>query len=167
MDRAQLSAAVYKKTGVALGSDDPAFALVELNRLGLREATEESAGKIAERLEPFPDRIRSSGAAVAGQVASQSALRVAEILTEARRTIAADTEQAQRRVAEHAAKLNERLSREVAAAVRAAEMISRAGGLLARWLLTAAVIGVLLFALGFVSGMAVGPQALLRVFGGG
>jgi len=167
MDKSRLAIVVYKRTGFPLEPDDPAFVLVELNRVALEDLLDEAARRLAERLEPFPERIRSSGAAVASQVASQAAQRVAEMLAESRHTIAAETEQAQRRIAEHAAKLSEPLAREVAAAVRAAEMISRAGTVRAQWVLAAAVIGVLLIALGFVGGLAAGPLATLRMFGGG
>jgi|SRR5580692_5226230 hypothetical protein len=165
MDRSQLSAVVYKKTGVALGPDDPAFALVELNRLALKEAIEETAGEIMERLNAFPERIRSSGKHLAAEVATQGMQRVVEMLAESRRTIAADTEQAQRRIADHIAKLSEPLFREVAAAVRAAQTLSRGGAVRARWLLAGAVIGVL----SFVYGVAFGAYAysLLRHGAGG
>ena len=165
MDRLQLSAAVYKRTGVALGPDDPAFALVELNRLALKEAIEETAGQIMERLNAFPERIRSSGSAVAAEVASQGRQRVVEMLAESRRTIAADTEQAQRRIADHTAKLNEPLVREVAAVVRAAQTFSRASAARSLWLLATVAMVIMSCVCGFVGGLAAGGHGLFRLTG--
>jgi len=116
MDRSRLSAAVYKKTGIVIDPDDPAFALVELDRL----VVEEAASRLAERLETLPERIQSSAKALAAEVGAQGVLRVVEMLGEARRTIASDTEQAQQRIAEQTAKASKGLAREAAEVVRAA-----------------------------------------------
>jgi hypothetical protein len=167
MDGSQLSAVVYKKTGVAVGPDDPAFALVELNRLALKEAIEETAGEIIEWLNGFPERIRSSGTALAAEVASQGVQRVVEMLAESRRTIAADTEEAQRRVSDHTAKLHEPLAREVAAVMRAAQTLSRGCAMRWRWLLAIAAVGILSCAYGFVGGLIAGVRNLLRLAVGG
>jgi hypothetical protein len=167
MDRLQLSAVVYKKTGVALGSDDPAFALVELNRLALKEAIEETAGQIMERLNAFPERIRASGSAVAAEVASQGMQRVVEMLAESRRTIAADTEQAQRRIADHTAKLNEPLAREVAAVMRAAQNFSRASAARSLWLVATVAMAIISCVCGFIGGLAAGAHNLFRLTGMG
>lgn len=167
MDKSQLSVAVYKKTGIALGSDDPAFAMVELSRLGLKEAIEESVGEMIDRLKEFPGEIRSSGAAVAAQISFQGAKSVSEMLPEVRRALAADAEQLQRRMADYAATLSEGLARQVAAATRAAQAVSRGGDLIWRWLLATAVSVALAYVLGFVSGQAAEPGALSRLFGGG
>jgi len=114
MDKSRLSVVVYKRTGFPLDEEDPAFVLVELNRVVLEELIDESAGRIAERLDTLPERIRSSGTAFAAEVSSQGMQRVTEMLAESRRTIAANTEQAQRRIADHIGKLSEPLFREVA-----------------------------------------------------
>ncbi|HUD24207.1 MAG TPA: hypothetical protein VMQ45_00855 [Burkholderiaceae bacterium] len=109
MDKSRLALVVYKRTGFPLEEEDPAFALVELNRVALEELIDESAARIAERLDTLPERIRSSGNHLAAELATQGMQRVVEMLAESRRTIAADTEQAQRRIADHTAKLNEPL----------------------------------------------------------
>lgn len=167
MNKSKLSVIVYERTGFPLEPDDPAFVLVELNRVALEDLLDEGVKRVAERLDSFPERIAASGAAVAAKVSSQGAQSVSQMLTEARRSLAADTEQAQRRVAEHAATLSEPLSRQVAAAVRAAQAVSRAGSLLWRWLFATAAFGAVLFGVGFVSGQAAGPDALYRLISGG
>jgi hypothetical protein len=167
MDKSRLSAVVYKRTGFPLDPDDPAFALVELNRLVLEQHIDEAATHIAERLEALPDRIRSSGTSVAAEVASQGMQRVVEMLAESRRTIAADTEQAQHRIVERTAKLGEPLARQVAAVVSAAQTFSRAGAARAQWPLATAAIGALSCASGFIAGLVVGTLGLFRLGGGG
>src|SRR5260221_8830238 len=141
MDKSRLSVIVYKRTGFPLDEEDPAFVLVELNRVVLEELIDESAGRIAERLDTLPERIRSSGIALAAEVSSQGMQRVTEMLAESRRTIAADTEQAQRRIADHIGKLSEPLFPEVAAAVRAAQTLSGGGAVAPRGLLAGPVSG--------------------------
>jgi hypothetical protein len=161
MDVAQLSAALYKKTGVALGPGDPAFALVELNRLIFDQAIEKAGDRLEERLNTLPDRIRSSSTALAAEVGSQGAQRVVEMLAESRRTIASDAEQAQRRIAEHTAKLSEPLTRQVAQVARAAQTLARAGTVRAGWLLATAAIGLASCTCGFMSGQVAAAHGLL------
>src|SRR6266404_2321962 len=86
MDRSRLSAAVYKRTGIVIDPGDPAFAVVEPNRLVI----EEVASRVAERLETLSERIQSSAKALATEVAHQGVQRVVETLREARQTIASD-----------------------------------------------------------------------------
>src|SRR6266576_1799499 len=83
MNRSRLSAAVYKRTGIVIDPGDPAFAVVEPNRLVI----EEVASRVAERLETLPERIQSSAKALATEVAHQGVQRVVETLREARQTI--------------------------------------------------------------------------------
>jgi hypothetical protein len=147
MDRSRLSAAVYKKTGIVIDPDDPAFAVVELNRLVI----EEVAGRLAERVETLPERIQERGKALAIEVGVQGVQRVSEVLGEARRTIASHTEQAQQRIAEQTAKASKDLAREVAEVVRAAQSLGRGGAARARWLLIGAVIGAACCTVGFVA----------------
>jgi len=147
MDRSRFSAAVYKKTGIVIDPDDPAFAVVELNRLVI----EEVAGRLAERLEALPERIQERGKALAIEVGVQGVQRVSEVLGEARRTIASHTEQAQQRIAEQTAKAGKDLAREVAEVVRAAQSLGRGGAARARWLLIGAVIGAACCTVGFVA----------------
>ena len=151
MDKTRLAAAVYKRTGYPLEPTDSAFALVELNRVALEELIAEAAGRLVERLDTLPERIQSSGASVAAEVATQGLQRVVEMLTESRRTIASDTEQAQRRIAEQTGKASKDLSRQVAEVVRAAQSLSRGAAARARWLLAGAVIGAACCAVGFVT----------------
>jgi len=113
--------AIYKKMGIALGPDDPAFALVEMNRVVLEEMIEDAVARLANQLNALPERIQSCSSAVASELASQGVQRVVEMLVGARRTIAADAEQAQQRFAEQTAKAGKALDRQVVTIVRATE----------------------------------------------
>jgi hypothetical protein len=151
MDKSRLSVVVYQRTGLALDPDDPAFALVELNRAVLEELIEQAAGQIAQRLDPFPERIRASGSAVAAEVASQGMKRVVEMLGEARRTVAADTELAQRRIAEQAEKMNKDFVRQVAPVTAAAQKLSQGAGVRVRWFVVGALVELVVSAGAFVA----------------
>jgi hypothetical protein len=159
MDRSRLSATVYKKTGIVIDPDDPAFALVELDRL----VVEEAASRLAERLETLPERIQSSARALAAEVGAQGVQRVVEMLAEARRTIASDTEQAQHQIAEQTARASKDLAREVAEVVRAAQSLGRGGAARARWLLIGAVIGAACCTVGFVAAEIVTASNVVHV----
>jgi hypothetical protein len=60
MGRSRLSAAVYEKAGIVIDPDDPAFAVVELNRDGPRPGkrgqhwVSQSAGKAGRPPAGFP-----------------------------------------------------------------------------------------------------------------
>ena len=129
MDKSRLSVVVYQRTGFALDPGDPAFALVELNRAVLEELIEQAAG----------------------QVASQGMQRVVEMLGESRRTIAADTAQAQRRIAEQAERVNRDLGRQVAQVAHAAQNLSRGAAVRARWFVAGAVVGLIVSTGAFVA----------------
>ena len=161
MDKARLSSLVYKRTGIALDPQDPAFAMVELTRVVLEELLDESARRLAEPLETFPERIRANGTSLAAEVASQGVQRVVEMLAESRRTLATDTEQAQRRIADHIANMSEPLARQVAEAVRAAKTLPRAGIARTAWLLAGAAIGLISCTCGFVGGQAAAAYGLV------
>jgi len=151
MDKSRLSVVVYQRTRFALDPGDPAFGMVELTRVVLEELIEESAGRIAERLDTLPERIHSSGKALAAEVASQGMQRVVEMLGESRRTIAADTEQAQRRIAEQAERVNMDLGRQVAQVAHAAQNLSRGAAVRARWFVAGAVVGLIVSTGAFVA----------------
>lgn len=159
MDRSRLSAAVYKKTGIVIDPDDPAFAVVELNRMVI----EEVADRLAERLGALPERIQERGKALAIEVGVQGVQRVTEVLGEARRTIASHTEQAQQRIAEQTAKASKDLAREVSEVVRAAQSLGRGGAARARWLLIGAVIGAACCTVGFVAAEIVTASNVVHV----
>jgi hypothetical protein len=159
MDRSRLSAAVYKKTGIVIDPDDPAFAVVELNRLVI----EEVAVRLAERLETLPERIQERGKALAIEVGVQGVQRVSEVLGEARRTIASHTEQAKQQIADQTAKASKDLAREVVEVVRAAQSLGRGGAACARWLLIGAVIGAACCSVGFVAAEIVTASNVVHV----
>jgi len=158
MDRSRLSAAVYKKTGIVIDPDDPAFAVVELNRLVI----EEVAGRLAERLETLPERIQERGKALAVEVGVEGVQRVSEVLGEARRTITSHTEQAQQRIAEQTAKASKDLALEVAEVVRAALPSRRAGATRRGWLFACATVGLVSCTGGFVAGQLTTTADLFR-----
>jgi len=160
MDKSRLSVVVYQRTGFALDPGDPAFALVELNRVLLEELIEQAAGQIAQRLDTLPERIRSSGTAVAAEVASQGMQRVVEMLAESRRTIAADTEQAHRRIAEQTERVIKDLARQVAQIAHAAQNLSHGAAVRARWFAAGAVVGLIVSTAAFVTAQLV-PMAPL------
>ena len=162
MDKSRLSLAVYKRTGFALDPGDPAFALIELNRLVLEELIEEAGSRLAQQLNALPDRIHSSSTAVAAELASQGVQRVVEMLIESRRTIASDAEQAQQRIAEQTEKTVKVLAQQVAEVVRAAQPLSRRGAAHVRWLLAGATIGVVSCTGGFVAGQLTGTHNLFE-----
>lgn len=152
MDKARLSVAVYKKTGIALDPTDPAFAIAELCSEVVEGLLEKTLDQIDQQLKALPERIRSSGTAVVSEAACQAVERVVEMLREARRTIASESEEVRRQIVEQAGKTAEVLGRQVAAAERSARAIAEASAVRARWVLVGAVIGVLACAGGFVAG---------------
>ena len=90
MDRAQVCAEVLRRMGVKVGEDDPAFLLVELNRLALEEAV----SIVVERLTPLPGTIEQAGVALAKGVANAAARVVDEEFAAARNKIAKEADAA-------------------------------------------------------------------------
>jgi hypothetical protein len=154
MDRTRLSAIVYKKTGIVMDPDDPAFAAIEASRL----AMEEVVNRFSERLETLPERIQASAKVLASEVACQGVQCVTEALREARQTLAADSEAAQRGIAERVDRAI--VQRQGASAPRSVNSQPRAGSARARWLLACAVVALASFA----GGMVVGQVTTVTVF---
>jgi len=90
MDRAKVCAEVLRRMGVKVGEDDPAFLLVEMNRLELEEAV----SAVVERLAPLPDIIEKAGWALAKEVATAAASVVDVKFAAARETIAREADTA-------------------------------------------------------------------------
>jgi hypothetical protein len=90
MDRAEMCAEVLRRMGLKVGEDDPAFLLVELNRLALEEAV----SIVVERLAPLPGAIEQAGVALAKGVASATQRVVDEEFAEARKKIATEADAA-------------------------------------------------------------------------
>ena len=76
--------------GVKVGEDDPAFLLVEMNRLELEEAVT----AVVERLAPLPGTIEKAGWALAKEVATAAASVVDVKFAAARETIAKEADAA-------------------------------------------------------------------------
>src|SRR5437899_11086590 len=90
MDRAEMCAEVLRRMGLKVGEDDPAFLLVELNRLALEEAV----SIVVERLTPLPGTIEQAGVALAKGVANAAARVVDEEFAAARNKIAKEADAA-------------------------------------------------------------------------
>src|SRR5436853_2417222 len=90
MDRAKVCAEVLRRMGVKVGEDDPAFLLVEMNRLELEEAV----SAVVERLAPLPGTIEKAGWALAKEVATAAASVVDVKFAAARETIAKEADTA-------------------------------------------------------------------------
>jgi hypothetical protein len=90
MDRAEMCGEVLRRTGVKVGEDDPAFLLVEMNRLELEEAV----SAVGERLAPLPGTIEKAGWLVAKEVAAAAARVVDMKLAAAREAIAKEADTA-------------------------------------------------------------------------
>jgi hypothetical protein len=81
---------VLRRMGVKVGEDDPAFLLVELNRLALEEAV----SIVAERLAPLPGTIEQAGWALARIVRDAAARALDEEFVAARNKIAKEADAA-------------------------------------------------------------------------
>jgi hypothetical protein len=88
--KARLAAVVYERTGVPIDPADPAFALVELNRLALQEVTDEVIRRIADHADGLPTRLSALTAVASKRMVRLSLERIAEELRIARREIEAD-----------------------------------------------------------------------------
>ena len=88
MDRAEMCAEVLRRMAVKVGEDDPAFLLVELNRLALEEAV----SVVVERLGPLPRTIEQAGWALARIVRDAAAHAVDEEFAAARNRIAKEAD---------------------------------------------------------------------------
>ena len=72
-------AAIVERLKVRLDEDDPAFVLVELNKLAL----EETAQALVDKLEPIPTRIEQAAQALLAQVETKATHRTAEAIAQA------------------------------------------------------------------------------------
>jgi len=88
--KAQLAGLVFERTGVPIDAADPAFALVELNRLVLQEAADEMIRRIAHETDGLPDRLSALTAVATRRMVQHSLERIAEELQVARREIEED-----------------------------------------------------------------------------
>ena len=90
MDQTRLIAEVMARTGIRLSPDDPALAIVELNKLAFEELLE----RTGERLDPLAERIDKAARLTAAAL-SRSLLRtLTEETRQARAAIAAEADTA-------------------------------------------------------------------------
>jgi hypothetical protein len=83
-------AEVLRRMGAKIGEDDPAFLLVEMNRLEVEEAV----SAVVERLTPLPGTTEQAGWALAKEVATAAASVVDVKFAAARETTAKEAETA-------------------------------------------------------------------------
>jgi hypothetical protein len=150
MDRARLTAIVYKKTGVMMDADDPAFVIAEV----VRVIVDELVSRLLEQVATVPEQIRSSAKAFASEVGVQALQRVVESLQQARQTIAGDVEKAEQRIPESVSRAADSIARQVVALVRASVPTPRSRAVRARWVLAGAVAIVVLCGGSFAAGWA-------------
>jgi len=81
---------ILRRMGLKVGEDDPAFLLVELNRLALEEAV----SIVTDRLAPLPGTIEQAGWALARIVRDAAARAVDEEFVVARNKIAKEADAA-------------------------------------------------------------------------
>jgi hypothetical protein len=134
MDRAKVCAEVLRRMSVKVGEDDPAFVLVEMNRLELEEAV----SAVVERLAPLPSTIEKAGWALAKEVATAAASVVDAKFAAAREAIAKEADTARAAAA--------RAISELAQAQRRAHTY--------KWLALGLLFGSLLLACGLAAGYA-------------
>jgi len=79
VDKGKMVAAIVERLKVRLDEDDPAFVLVELNKLAL----EETAQALVDQLEPIPTRIEQAAQALLAQVETKATHRTAEAIAQA------------------------------------------------------------------------------------
>jgi len=134
MDRAKVCAEVLRRMGVKVGEDDPAFLLVEMNRIELEEAV----SAVVEHLAPLPGTIEKAGWALAKEVATAAASVVDVKFAAARETIAKEADTAR------------------AAAARAISELAQAQRRTntAKWLAFGFLFGSVLVVCGFAAGYA-------------
>jgi len=89
-EKARLAGAVYERAGVAIDPSDPAFALVELNRLVLQDAVDELVRQITERTDSLPERVSVLTAVASKRMVELALQRVADRLQAARKQLEVD-----------------------------------------------------------------------------
>ncbi len=153
MDQNRLIAEVMQRTGIRLSPDDPAFVVVELNRLAFEDLIE----KAGERLDPLAERIDKAARLAAAEVTRSTLRSISEETREARALIANEAREAAARASAEAD-----AARKVAAV--AIEKMAAAHKAEARWkmaivgALTALVIAVCAFSAGYALGAGQVPN---------
>lgn len=128
----QLIGKVAAQNGVRLEKDDPAFALVTLNELVLREAAKDLHGQIQSTIDAFSESVRRLDARAGVLIAHEVRQSAAEIRLELQKDLASASLQARNLVSQ------------VNAAHRRPVVV--------RWMTLGLVCGLLLFACGVLVG---------------
>ena len=143
MDRDRMLAAILQRYGVKLEPDDPAFLLVELNRMALEEA----AAPVVTSVASLSGRIERTGLSLVRAIVTAFARKNAELLAQTR--------------AEAAEGAASACNAAVAAALRKAYGdIAAENARGARWFIgIASAVGVFGFVLGLIVGALLLPVA--------
>jgi hypothetical protein len=155
VDQNRLIAEVMQRTGIRLSPDDPAFVIVELNRLAFEDLIE----RAGERLDPLAERIDKAARLAATEVTRSTLRSISEDTREARALIASEAREAASRA------IAEADTARKSAAV-AIERMANAHKLEARWkmvvvgLVVALVIAMCSFAAGYALGVSNTPLLL-------
>ena len=132
MDKGKMIAAIVERLKVRLDEDDPAFVLVELNRLAL----EQTARTVVEQLEPLTGQIEGAAKKLLVQVEERATHRTAEAIAQA--TI----------------RINEEVEKSRSTAARLIEDVARANRNVnaSKWFAVAGGVCVILASLSFGGG---------------
>ncbi len=132
-------AAIVERHKVRLDEDDPAFVLVELNRLAL----EDTAKALVGQLEPLPEKIEQAAKALLAQVDSKATHRTAEAIAQA------------------TLRINEEVEKSRSTAARLIEDVAKANRNVngPKWFAVAGVVCIILVTLSFAGGYWVAQTA--------
>ena len=154
MDQNRLIAEVMQRTGIRLSPDDPAFAVVELNRLAFENLIE----KAGERLDPLAERIDKAARLAAAEVTRSTLRSIGEETREARALIANEAREAAARAAAEADTARKMAANAIEKMAAAQKAEARAK-MLILGAITAFMIAVCAFFAGYALGVLQAPRA--------
>lgn len=139
VDRGKMVAAIVERMKVRLDEDDPAFVLIELNKLAL----ESTANAIVDQLEPIPAKIEAAARALLDEVETKATHRTAEAIAQA------------------TLRINEEVEKSRSTAARLIEDVAKANRNVnaSKWFAVAGAICVALASLSFGAGYWVARTA--------
>lgn len=96
MDQGKLIGEIVQRFGVKLDKDDPAFLLVELNRLVLEQAGDDLAGKLGE----LPGQVEAAGQRMLAELATRVTKQIDGAEAEAAKRVKGEVDEARKVAAE-------------------------------------------------------------------